>query len=114
MHDALKVALRAMWSSRILGSARIDATAASSVSATVICLSTTKCSLSSRPWRLDHGERRDLRLVGSGGGDLDGTWRDGGRGMGVDEEGCVGSWGENRVGASSSRRPGKCAGGGGV
>ena len=52
--------------------------------------------------------------MGSCGGDFDGTWRVDGRGMGVYEEGCVGSWGENRVGASSSRRLGKCAGGGGV
>src|SRR3954470_9400582 len=112
MCDTFKVASTTMCSSRTLGSMRIDATAASSASVVAICLSTAKCSLSSRPWRLDHGERRDLRLVGSGGGDLDGTWQAGGREMGVDEDGCVGSWGENRVGAASSRRPGKCPGGG--
>jgi len=91
LHDAFKVASTAMCSSRILGSARMEATAASSASAAAIRLSVAKCSLSSRPCRLDHSERRDLGFVGSGGGDLDGTCRAGGHGMGVDEDGRVGS-----------------------
>ena len=70
----------------------MEATAASSASVAAICLSAAKCSLSSRPCRLDHSERRDLGFVGRGGGDLDGTCWAGGRGMGVDEEGWVGSY----------------------
>ena len=91
LRDAFKVASTDMCSSRILGSARMEATAASSASAAAICLSAAKCSLSSRPCRLDHSERRDLGFVGSGGGDLDGTCRADGRGMGGAEEGWVGS-----------------------